>query len=262
MRGFYAAVLTESLKAFKSKMLWTTMIFFAFAAIMMGFLMLVSKHPEIAGGSAVLSTKASFITSASWPSFFSLLIQMALVLGMLGPGMVTIWVFGREYSDKVIKDLLALPVSRYTIVLSKFAIIFIWSILLLSILFVFGVISGLVISLDGWSNESLINFSKAFAGSSILTVLLCTPIALITCVSRGYLLPVALLILLMILTQFIFVGLADITPYFPWAVPALFSEAAGPFAPKPGIISYVLLVFTSFAGLIGTALWWRFADQK
>lgn len=262
MKGFRAAIITEASKAFRSKILWATIVFFAFAAIMMGFLMFVSKHPEIAGRSAVLNTKASLITSASWPAFFSLLIQMSLVLGMLGPGMVTIWVFGREYSDRVIKDLLALPVSRQTIVFSKFLIIFIWSILLLFTLYAFGILSGLLVSLDGWSKESLINFSKAFAGGSILTIVLCTPVAFITSVSRGYLLPVALLIILLIVTQFILVGLAGITPYFPWAVPALYSGAAGPFAPKPGMLSFLILVITSLSGLIGTAAWWRYADQK
>jgi ABC-2 type transport system permease protein len=262
MKGFYAAFITEVSKALRSKMLWITLVFFAFTSIMMGFLMLVSKHPEIAGNSAVLSTKASFIGSASWKSFFNLLIQMCLVLGMLGPGMVTIWVFGREYSDRVIKDLLALPVSRQIIVSSKFVIIFFWSVLLLFVLFAAGILSGFIISLDGWSKDAFVHFVRAFTGSSILTILLCTPIAFITSVSRGYLLPVAVLILILIATQFLFVGLAGITPYFPWAVPALFSGAAAPFASRPGIISYIILFFTSLSGLLGTIAWWKFADQK
>jgi ABC-2 type transport system permease protein len=262
MKKFNAAIITEAFKAIRSKMLWITMVFFAFTSIMMGFLMLISKHPEIAGSSTVFSTKASFISGAGWPALFSLLIQMSLVLGMLGPGMVTIWVFGREYSDRVVKDLLALPVSRTMIVFSKFVIIMIWSILLLFLLFVFGILAGMTISLDGWSRESYIHFVKSFAGSSLMSIILCTPIAFITCVSRGYLLPVAILILLLITTQFIFVGLAGITPFFPWAIPALFSGAAGPFAPKPGIISYVILAISGFSGFLGTAAWWKFADQK
>jgi ABC-2 type transport system permease protein len=262
MKRFHAALITEASKAVRSKMLWMTIIFFVFVSIMMGFLMFVTKHPAVAGNSAVLSAKASMIESASWPIYLSLLMQMCLVLGMLGPGMVTIWIFGREYSDRVIKDLLALPVPRSTIVSSKFVIIIIWSMLLLSLLFVLGILAGFIVGLGGWSREAFISFSKAFAGSSLLTILLCTPIALITVVSRGYLLPVALLILLLIVTQFIFVGFTGITPYFPWAVPALFCGAAGPSAPKPGFISYFILALTCVSGIICTAAWWRFADQK
>jgi ABC-2 type transport system permease protein len=261
MRGFSAAIFTEAIKAWKSKMLWITMILFVFAAVMMGFLMIVSKHPEIAGNSAVLSAKASFAGSATWPSFFSLLIQMALVLGMLGPGMVTIWIFGREYSDRVVKDLLALPVSREMIVISKFLIILIWSIFLLFLLYTFGILSGLAAGLDGWSADALLKFSEAFAGSSLLTILLCTPIAYITSVSRGYLLPVGLLIILLIITQFIFVGLPGITPYFPWAVPALYSRITGPLNPEPKLISYLILILTSLTGFYGTIFWWQYADQ-
>lgn len=262
MKEFYPALYSEFLKALRSKMLWGTMIFFAFVTIMMGFLMFVSKYPEIAGNSGVLSTKASLIGSADWPSFFNLSIQMALILGMLGPGIVTIWVFGREYSDRVIKDLLALPVSRQTIVYSKFIVIFAWGILLLSILLVFGVLSGFIVNLDGWTRVLFNKYLITFALSSLLTLLLCTPIAFITCASRGYLLPVGIVILLLMITQFLFVGLAGIAPYFPWAVPALCSGIAGPLSPKPEAISFIILGTTSLLGVAGTVAWWRFADQK
>ena len=262
MKGFYAALYTEFLKARRSKMLWVTIIFFSFISVMMGFMMFVSKHPEVAGNSAILSTKASLIGTADWPSFFNLLIQMTLILGMLGPGIVTIWVFGREYSDMVIKDLLALPVARQTIVLSKFILIVTWSILLLFILFVFSILTGILIHLDGWNRELFSEYSLNFTVSTLLTLLLCTPIAFITCVSRGYLLPVGIVILLVIITQFLFLGMAGITPYFPWSIPALYSGVSGPGNPSLKLISYLILMVTSLLGLICTAAWWRFADHK
>ena len=106
MKGFVAALYVEMIKALKSKMLWVTFIFFSFIALMLGFLMLVAKHPEIAGKSDVLSMKASLISKPDWPTFFWLLLQMVLTVGSIGPAIVTIWVFGREYSDRTIKDLL------------------------------------------------------------------------------------------------------------------------------------------------------------
>jgi ABC-2 type transport system permease protein len=261
MTGFYAALITETLKALKSKIFWITMIFFVFVAIMMGLLMFVSKHPEFAENSAVISTKASLIGKADWLSYFGLLIQMALVLGVLGSGIVSIWVFGREFSDRVVKDLLALPVSRFKIVLSKFIIVFFWSLLLLLILFTSGVLTGLIVKLDGWTKETFSDCSLIFAGSSLLTILLCTPVALITSISRGYLLPVGYVILTLIITQFVFVGFAGITPYFPWAIPGLYSGVSGPDNPEPEIISYFILGITTLLGFFGTAAWWRYADQ-
>jgi ABC-2 type transport system permease protein len=261
MKEFAAALYVEMNKVLKSKMLWGTIIFFAFISFMLGFLMLVAKHPDIAGNSTILSTKASFLGKADWHGFFGLLLQMALTLGLVGPAIVTIWVFGREYSDRVIKDLLALPVSRVNIVLAKFVIVFIWSLLLMGLLFICAVLAGLAVHLDGWSRELAMKNLRIYSVISLLTIMLFPVISLITCISRGYLLPVGVTILLLISTQFLSIGMPSITPYFPWAIPGLISGVAGPFSPKPEIISYVILGLTSILGIGGTVAWWRYADQ-
>ena len=56
-------------------------------------------------------------------------------------------------------------------------------------------------------------------------------------------------------------ALPVITPWFPWAIPALFSGVAGPLSPKPEAVSYIILGLTSLLGIAGTAAWWRYADQ-
>jgi ABC-2 type transport system permease protein len=261
VKGFLIAFNTELFKTLKSKMLWATVIFFAFIAIMLGFLMLVAKHPEIAGESEVLSLKASMISNPNWTTYFWLLMQMVLTVGSIGPAIVTIWVFGREYSDRVIKDILVLPVSRFSIVFAKFIIVFIWSFVLLLLLYAFGSITGLLIHLDGWDHELFIKKTQAYFASASLTIILFPVITFITCISRGYLLPVGFAILILIATQFVFLGLPGITPYFPWAIPGLYSGVAGPLSPQPNAISYIILVMTSLLGITGTAAWWRYADH-
>jgi ABC-2 type transport system permease protein len=261
MKGFTAALYVEMSKVLKSKMLWGTIIFFSFIAFMLGFLMMIAKHPEIAGNSAILSTKASFMGKADWQGFLGLMLQMALTLGMVGPAIVTIWVFGREYSDRVIKDLFALPVSRANIVIAKFVIAFAWSLLLMALLFACALLAGLTVHLDGWKSELILKNLRIYSVISLLTVLLFPFISLITCISRGYLLPVGFTILLLISTQFLFIGMPSITPYFPWAVPGLISGVAGPFSPKALPISYVILGLTSILGIGGTVAWWKYADQ-
>jgi ABC-2 type transport system permease protein len=262
MKGIYSAVSTELLKARRSKMLWISILLFIFMGLMIGLLMFISKHPEIAGKSVVINTKASLIGKADWPSYLNLLIQMVLTVGYMGCGIVAIWVFGREYADRVVKDLLALPVSRYIFVLSKFITIIIWSLLLLFLLFVTALVSGLLVNLNSWSWIVVKDYFIVYMVSSLLTILLFTPVALVTCLSRGYLLPVAFLFLTLILTQFVFISAPAIILYFPWAIPALSSGVSGSDTPQPGLISYAVLILTSVAGYIGTAAWWRFADQK
>jgi ABC-2 type transport system permease protein len=49
--------------------------------------------------------------------------------------------------------------------------------------------------------------------------------------------------------------------WFPWAVPGLFSGAAGPRENLLGMHSYVIVIVTSIIGLAMTFYWWRNADQ-
>jgi ABC-2 type transport system permease protein len=49
--------------------------------------------------------------------------------------------------------------------------------------------------------------------------------------------------------------------WFPWAVPALFSGAAGPRTEQLGTHSYLLVAATLLIGVVSTLYWWRWADQ-
>ena len=262
MNGFLASFWAEGLKVRKSKMFVITLVFFAFIASMMGFMMFVVHHPELAGRSAALSAKTSALGNGDWPTFLGLLTQIILALGPIGFGMVTSWVFGREYADRVAKDMLALPVSRTTIVISKYVVIGIWCILLALTLFLSGLVIGLAIGIPGWSSIDALKAFTIFMTSAILTMLLCTPVAFLACMSRGYLLPVGFAILTLILTNFTAIGLPNIMPYFPWAVPALYTGIAGRELPQAGVPSYFILFSTGILGFFATSAWWRFADQK
>ena len=262
MKGLAKAFWAESIKVRRSKILWITFLVFSFIAVMMGLLVFVANHPDLVGDSVVLSAKASMIGNADWPGYFELLYQIIAMIGLIGFGFVISWVFGREYADHTLKDLLALPISRSVIVLSKFMVITIWAVLLSLTLFVLALVTGLAVNIPGWSGVTALHAFLIFTGTAILTLLLCTPIAFLASYGRGYLLPMGFIILMIIITQFIIVGIPGIAPYVPWAIPALFCGAAGPSGPFIGTASYIILVFTSIFGLAITMAWWRFADAR
>lgn len=262
MKGLGMALWAEALKVRRSNMLWATLLVFAFVAVMMGLIMLVALHPEYAGKSAILSTKATFIKKTDWTSYFGLFLQIILTLGNIGFGVVTAWVFGREYSDRTFNDLLALPVSRLTIVTSKFIVVGVWCILMTWTIFITGMAIGIFIHIGDWSWRMLWDYFRIFTGCALLTILYSTVVAFIASYGKGYLLAIAFAILTLIITQFVFAGAPGLTPYFPWAVPALYSGVAGPELAGPGPVSYAVLGFTGLAGYAGTAAWWTYADQK
>ncbi len=261
MTQLLPALYSEMVKVIRSKVLPITIIFFVFIGAMMSILMLAAKHPEITGASAILSTKASFISEASWTAYFSLLQQLVLVLSLLGPGVVIIWLFGREYTDRTLKEIMALPVSRTTLATAKFITGFTWSFILVICLLATALIAGSFIGLSGIKEVNITSQTMSMIMVSILTITLTTPFAFITCAARGLLLPIALIILVMIITQFLFAGFPEATRWFPWAIPALYSGVTDDILPYTGYSGLLVVAATSAAGIFATIEWWKRSDH-
>ncbi|MFX0086774.1 MAG: ABC transporter permease [Candidatus Hodarchaeota archaeon] len=259
MKGLVTACWAESLKIRRSKISLITILACLFMIMMMGLMMFISKNPDLARKFGLLGTKASLLDiNADWITYFGLLNMVIAMAGLIGFAFITSWVFGREFSDHTITDLLALPVSRMSIVLSKFMVVGIWCVLLSLISIILGFLSGGIINLAGWSNEIIFQGVFTFIITSLLTILLCTPVAFLASYSRGYLAPISFVIFTVIIAQF--VSILGYAPYFPWAIPALYSGAAGESV-QLGAISYIIIFLTSISGLIGTIAWWNIADH-
>jgi len=258
MKSILATFWAEILKIRKSRIFLISFLVSVFIPLMMGFLMFVVKNPEFSSKLGIISTKTSMFGKADWPTYFGLLTEGIAGIGAIGFAFVTSWVFGREYSDRTVTDLLALPVSRSFIVLSKFIVVVLWCALLSLIFFVFGLLIGGIINLSGWSGEIAMLAAYKFTVTSLLTILLCTPIAFFASYGRGYLPPMGFAISTLIAAQFI--GILGLAPYFPWAIPVTFSTVDADSS-QIGAISIIIVLFTSIVGFLATFTWWRFADQ-
>jgi ABC-2 type transport system permease protein len=260
MKSLFPALWAEILKIRRSIMFWITIIVSLFIIVMMGFLMFVLKYPEYARKYRLVAAKASFIGKADWPSYLGMLTMAMATGGMVGFGFVTSWIFGREYADRTIKDLLSLPTSRSSIVLSKFISLGIWCFLLSILIFFLGIPTGFVLDLADWTFEAFQRGVITYTATCLSTILLCTPVAFFASFGRGFLPPLGFVVLTMILAQVILV--LGYGHYFPWAIPALLSGAAGSeSAQLLNGMSYIFFFLTSAAGLFATFAWWRFADQ-
>lgn len=259
MKMLLASLWVEGLKMRKSKMIWITCLSLSLAPMMGGFFMFVLKNPELAKASGLLGAKAHIAGKADWPSYFSLLAQAIAVGGILVFGFVTSWVFGREYSDRTVKDLLALPVPRSTIVIAKYIVIFIWCAVLSLIVFVLGLLIGTIVDLPMWSFDVASHGLRVFGVSGLLTIALSTPVAFFASYGRGYLAPLGFVVFAVVIAQII--AAIGHGYYFPWSIPALYSNIAGTTTEPLGIMSYVIILVTCIAGLAGTISWWSHADH-
>ena len=239
-----------------------TILFFIFVSSMMSLLMFVQKYPEISGKLGMIGDKASMLRfgEPNWQNYFRLLIEGMAGVGLVGIGFVTSWIFGREFSDHTVKDILALPVSRVYIVLSKLILVVIWFIILSFAYFASGLISGMLIDLPGLSKDLILRNGYIYFATSFLIIFLSTPVAFFASYARGYIFPLAFVILTMILANFS--GLVGLGPYFPWAIPGLYGTPSASQSMQLNCASYIILLCTALAGLFGTIAFWQYADQK
>lgn len=259
MHYLMGAIEIELLKVRKSKMLWVTLAAFTLAPLMGGFFMFVLKNPDFAASSGLLGAKAQIFGEANWPAYFSLLAQIIAIGGILVFGFVTSWIFGREYTDRTIKDLLALPYHKGVIVLAKFIAMTVTAVLLSLYVIVLGMLLGAAIGLPGWSMAAAAEGFNMLLITVGLTVALSTPAAFFACYGKGYLAPLGFVVVMIVLSQII--AAIGYGHYFPWAIPALFSGITdGLYVLTWSNFSIVFL--TGFIGFIGTFVWWLKADQQ
>jgi len=260
MTYLFAALWSEALKATRSKVPLLAAIGFTLAPLMDGLFMFIMKNPERAREMGLLSTKAQLaMSTAEWPTFFSVLSQAIAIGGVIVFSIVTAWVFGREFSDHTAKDLMALPTSRENIVMAKLIVVSAWVLAVSIWIYLFGLAVGYLVDIPGWTSQLAWQSFLDVLATAAMTLLLMTPVAFIASMGRGYLPPLGWAVLTIFFSQIVAAtGWGD---WFPWSVPALFSGVVGPRAEQLGIHSYVLVFLAGIIGLVATFWWWLNADQ-
>lgn len=259
MNNIAQAVWVEMLKARRSRMPLLTALGFSLFPLAGGFFMIILKDPELARRVGLISAKAQIMMGvADWPTYLGFLAQFTAIGGIMLFGLIGSWVFGREYSDGTVQDLLALPTSRSAIVFAKFVVVASWSAALTAIICVVGLLVGLgvsaVVALPPTSMQVILQGGLTLAITAILTIAVVTPIVFFASAGHGYLPPMGVAMLVIFLAQVIAVtGRGE---YFPWSIPTLYTQGE-----NLGMISYVIVILTGVAGIAGTFIWWELADQ-
>ncbi len=258
MQNLTEMIWIEMRKAIRSRMpIWTALasLFMPFG---MGILIFASKNPVISHKLGLISVKADLVAYAAtdWSSYIDLTSMVIAAGGFFFFILVVSWVFGREFVDGTLKDLLAVPIQRASIIMAKFIVIAIWSLMLTLVILVFSLIMGAMINLPGFSREVILDGCIHLVATALLVMVVSTPFALITSIGRGYLLPLGVAVLMLMGTNIM--AVAGWGETFPWAVPGLFAQGKTILPP----ISFGIVFITGVLGIIATYLWWKYADQN
>jgi ABC-2 type transport system permease protein len=118
---------------------------------------------------------------------------------------------------------------------------------------------GYALDLPGWSAGVLFSSLRHISTTALLAIALCPPVFLVASAGRGYLAALGFVIMSVVVAQII--GALGFGAWVPWAVPALYSGLGSETGGALTVYSYGLVALTGMGGLIGTACWWRYADQ-
>jgi ABC-2 type transport system permease protein len=260
MTGLREAVLSEWLKSRRSRVPWGVLAGFSLAPVVCGLFMVILKDPDAARRLGLLGTKAALTAgTADWPTMLSMLAQAIAVGGGVLFAFLTAWIFGREFSDKTVRGLLAVPTSRRAIVVAKGLVALGWGLTGSAWVIALGFAIGMVVGLPGWSAEASVQALVRMAAAAALTLVLQTATALFAGIGRGYIAPLGWAVATIAAAQILAVlGWGAV---FPWAVPALVSGAAGPDAADVPVASFLIVIVTAAGGLIATIAWWERTDH-
>lgn len=260
MNLFLSALWAEALKARRSKVSLGITAAFMILPLVGGLFMIILKNPERARAMGLISMKAQLAGGvADWPTFFSIILQGAAIAGAMVFAFITAWVFGREFSDHTVKEVLAIPTPRGFIAGAKFVLSLLWIVGLVLLMFAIALGIGAAVGLPGWSRDLAWTSLGTLLLATLLNLMLMPVVALIASAGRGYLAPLGWALATLALAQIAAVlGWGD---WFPWTVPALASGMMGPGAQQLAPHSYLVVLLACIAGLAATLAWWRSADQ-
>lgn len=258
MKNLINLIHVEWIKAIRSRIpLWTS-VFAAILPIVIALMVLISRNPEISRKLGVISAKADLIglSATDWPAFMVIVAQILATAGFFMFIVILSWIFGREFADGTAKDLLAVPVHRSTIILSKFILYVIWSTGMAMIMVCTSLLAGNLIPLPWVSMDIMLQGIILLLSTTCLVLLAVMPFAWLASLGRGYLLPLSLAVFTLIMANVaIALGWGDL---FPWSIPGLFSQNKG----LVGTVGFIVLLTTGFIGWGTTDLWWKTADQN
>ena len=246
----------EMRKALRSRVPLFTALGFLMMPLIGALLIFIYKDPQLARQMGLLGTKANLVVgSADWPGYLNLLVEFTALGGFFFFCLAISWIFGREFTDGTLKDLLAVPVRRFEILLAKFCVAAAWCEALIVETYLTGLALGAVIRLPGGSAAVILHGLGSVAVTAMMSILLVLPFGFFASLGRGYLLPMGIALLALILGNLAMtLGWGE---FFPWAIPGAFLQE-----PHLPWFSYCIVLLTGLAGVAATYVWWKWADQN
>ncbi|MGG3573923.1 ABC transporter permease [Bacillus gobiensis] len=182
------------------------------------------------------------------------------VLMLIGPllyGVITSYLFSREFTENTLKNLLTIPVSRVSLIASKMVLLLIWIIVLTLVAWVLTFIVGLIFQFEDMSINVLLQSIKQFMIGAFLLFLLSAPTMLVTFLFKNYV-PTIIFTAAITMANIAIVN-SEYKALFPWS--AVHVIASNGFVPEfSPFLSYLSILLTSLVGLVASIVYFKKLD--
>ncbi|CAA9236515.1 MAG: hypothetical protein AVDCRST_MAG83-1417 [uncultured Arthrobacter sp.] len=218
-----AALAVEWLKFRRARPVMFTSVFLVLGVPVMT----VASVLSLEGANPLLAVKAEGVIGAGgWEGFFVGAGTISAVGGLLGFGVVTGWVFGREFTDGTVGSLFLAAVSRTATAAAKLLLILAWALAVAVALTFTLVAAGLLSGTAGGPGDPVIPvLTVKFLLITATTALLALPCAWAATLGRGYLAAIGAVIAIVVLAQL--AAMVGLGGWFPFAAPGLWASQRG-----------------------------------
>ncbi|HDX9580439.1 TPA: ABC transporter permease [Bacillus pseudomycoides] len=237
---------TELLKLKRSNMFLVSII----GAAVAPFMIILAFYIE-------MKTKPSATPASFDVLFLNVNMYIIVFMGVLLYGVVTAYLFNREYTENTLKNLLTIPVSRFHFIMSKFILLFIWIMALTTFAWGLTLLFGLLGGFPGLSIPLAFQFLVKFLLGGGFLFILSSPTVLLTLVMKTYVPPIILTIVVAMVN--VLTASSEHKDLFPWtaALDIVNNELQPTYPPE---YSYVIIAATAIIGFITTLLYFKKVD--
>ena len=228
----------EFFKLKRSRMtLWSGLIVLVAAALSLAVLPVLADpkiQADIAkSGGAFAKAVADGMYDASWTNYLRVGVQgMTGSWGILSFGLVTAYLFGREFKEGASTAMLTLPIRREYLVVAKLVVLAVWVFALGLLSVALNAVATAILGVPGFSWAAVLK-SMTEITAAIAPLYLTLPlVAWLAVRSRGYLQPMLYSLGVMMVGNALVQ--TSMSRYFPWNMPLhMFGASWYPVPPSP-----------------------------
>jgi len=189
--------------------------------------------------------------------FYNVNLYTVLIIGVPLYGVVTSYLFNREYTENTLKNILTTPVSRVSFIMSKTLLLFMWIMMLTVTAWGITLVLGVLTQFNGLNISVLTESLKQFSIGGLLLFILSSPIILLTLVMKNYVPTIIFTVVITLIN--VMGGNSEHRALFPWAAAGDIANNTLPLTYPPEY-SYIGITATALIGFTAMIVYFKKAD--